>query len=128
MKRKIFILILLVIINFILANNEVLSDDYGADGDNSFSNEVTLDNPLGTTKDVNTLIGQIINGVLGVVGSLALLMFVYGGIVWMTAAGSPEKVQKGKNILIWATIGIVVIFTAYAMVKFVLGILAGGVG
>jgi len=27
-------------------------------------------------------------------------MFIYGGLVWMTAAGSNEKVQKGKDILI----------------------------
>ena len=35
-------------------------------------------------------------------------------------AGSNEKVQKGKDILIWATIGLVVIFASYAMVKFVI--------
>ena len=38
----------------------------------------------------------------------------------MMAAGSNERVQKGKDILMWATIGLVVIFSAYAMVKFVL--------
>ena len=38
----------------------------------------------------------------------------------MLAAGSSEKVQKGKDILIWATIGLVVIFSAYAIVKFVI--------
>ena len=38
----------------------------------------------------------------------------------MTAAGSNEKVQKGKDILIWATIGLVIIFTSYALVRFVL--------
>ena len=38
----------------------------------------------------------------------------------MTAAGSNEKVQKGKDILIWATVGLVIIFTSYALVRFVL--------
>ena len=38
----------------------------------------------------------------------------------MTAAGSNEKVQKGKDILIWATIGLVIIFTSYALIRFVL--------
>ena len=47
-------------------------------------------------------------------------MFIYGGLVWMTAAGSNEKVQKGKDILIWATVGLVIIFTSYALVRFVL--------
>ncbi len=47
-------------------------------------------------------------------------MFIYGGLVWMTAAGFNEKVQKGKDILIWATVGLVIIFTSYALVRFVL--------
>jgi len=38
----------------------------------------------------------------------------------MTAAGSNEKVQKGKDILIWATVGLVIIFTSYALIRFVL--------
>jgi len=81
-----------------------------------------LPNPLGGTTgtDVNLLIGQVINAVLGIVGSLALVMFIYGGLTWMTAAGNKEKIQKGKDILIWATIGLIIIFSAYAIVKFVL--------
>jgi hypothetical protein len=83
---------------------------------------VTLKNPLtGDSKDtdINKLIGQIINAVLGIVGSLALVMFIYGGFTWMLAAGNNEKVQKGKDIIIWAAVGLVVIFSAYALVKFV---------
>jgi hypothetical protein len=80
---------------------------------------VSLDNPLGT-ESPQVLIGNVINAVLGIVGSLALLMFIYGGLVWMTASGNSEKVQKGKNILLWATIGLVVIFTSYALVNFVI--------
>ncbi|MEA3398474.1 MAG: pilin [Patescibacteria group bacterium] len=78
-----------------------------------------INNPLGGDTDINILIGQVINAVLGIVGSLALVMFIYGGFTWMLAAGNNEKVQKGKDILIWATIGLVVIFSAYALVKFV---------
>lgn len=85
--------------------------------------DVCLQNPLGPSSEdanINLFLGQIIYGILGVVGSLALVMFIYGGLVWMTAAGSPEKVTKGKNVLIWATIGLVVIFSAYAIVAFIL--------
>lgn len=83
----------------------------------------SLDNPLGrgTDKtDIPTLLGNIINSVMGIIGSLALVMFIYGGASWMLSGGNQEQVTKGKNILIWATIGIVIIFTAYALVKFVL--------
>ena len=81
---------------------------------------VKLDNPLGTDASPQKLIGRVINAVLGIVGSLALLMFVYGGITWMTSAGNDEKVKKGKDILIWATIGLVIIFASYSLVNFVI--------
>ena len=83
-----------------------------------------LDNPLGdrTGPDAEptVLIGKLINAIMGIVGSIALVMFIFGGLVWMLAAGNTERITRGKNILIWATVGLVVIFSSYAIVKFVL--------
>lgn len=83
-------------------------------------NKVCLENPIKDSKTPQAFIGQIIKGVLGIVGSLALVMFIYGGLTWMTSSGNTEKVTKGKNIIIWASIGLVVIFTSYILVKFVI--------
>lgn len=80
---------------------------------------IALDNPLGTD-DPRVLIGQIIRVLLGVVGSLALVFFIYGGLTWMTSAGSANRVESGKNTLIWATLGLVVIFTSYTVLTFIL--------
>ena len=82
--------------------------------------DITLTNPLGDIDSPQALIGKIINSILGVVGSLALLMFVYGGLTWMTSSGSQEKIKKGKDTLVWAAIGLVVIFSAYGLTRFVL--------
>lgn len=84
---------------------------------------VSLKNPLTgdeTSVSPQVLIGTVIKAVLGIVGSLALVMFIYGGFLWMTSAGNSEQVQKGKNILIWAALGLAVIFSSYALVKFVI--------
>jgi hypothetical protein len=86
---------------------------------NSGSKTVSLTNPIGSS-DVPTLIGKIISAVLGVIGSLALLMVIYGGFTWMLAAGSSEKIKKGRDIIVWAILGLVVIFTSYALVRFVI--------
>ena len=83
-------------------------------------NSVNLDNPLGEDITPQSFIGTIIQGVLGIVGSLALAMFIYGGFIWMTAAGNAEQVTKGKNVLVWATLGLVIIFSSYALVRFVI--------
>lgn len=86
-------------------------------GSNSTAS-VKLSDPLnGATPQ--TLIGRVISAAMGIVGSLALAMFIYGGFLWMTAAGNSESVTKGKNVLIWASLGLIVIFTSYALVKFV---------
>jgi uncharacterized membrane protein YjfL (UPF0719 family) len=57
---------------------------------------------------------------MGIVGSIALLMFIFGGLTWMLSGGSAEKVKKGRDILIWSAIGLVVIFSSYAIVYFVI--------
>ncbi len=79
-----------------------------------------LTNPLGSINTPQALIGKVINAVLGVVGSLALLIFVYGGLIWMTSSGSPEKIKQGRDTLLWAAIGLVVIFSAYGLTRVVL--------
>ena len=57
--------------------------------------------------------------VLGLVGSLALLFFIYGGIVFLISGGNSEKVEQGKKILIGAAIGLVIVFASYTLIQFV---------
>ncbi len=78
-----------------------------------------LTNPL-SADSPQALIGIIINSVMGVVGSLALIMFIFGGFTWMTSGGSAEKIKKGRDILIWSAIGLVVIFASYGLVRFLI--------
>lgn len=90
----------------------------------SQSNQAKLPNPLGDdANDPKVLIGRIIGNILGYVGSVALLMFVIGGLMWMTSMGNEQRVKKGKDILTWSAFGLVIIFTAYALLKFVFDVL-----
>jgi len=82
-----------------------------------------LPNPLGT-ENIPELIGRIIKAALGIVGSLALVMFIYGGLTWMISGGNEEKIKKGKGIIIWAVFGIVIIFTSYSLLSLIFEILA----
>ena len=76
--------------------------------------QVKLTNPLGEV-DVRLLIGRVIQGALAVSGSIALLMFLYGGIMWLTSGGNEERITKGKKVLIWAVFGIIIITSAYVL-------------
>ena len=84
--------------------------------------------PVGTI-DIPTLIGYVIIGALGIIGSIALLMFVYGGFLMLISQGDAAKVKKGKDALVWAAAGLVVIFGSYIFVSYILTSLTqGGAG
>ncbi len=86
---------------------------------------VPLINPLGET-DVRIIFARIISAALSIVGSLALMMFVYGGVLWMTSHGVEKQVTKGKDTITWAVLGLVVIFASYAIVNaLIVGITTG---
>ena len=81
----------------------------------------TLTNPLGTTS-ISELIARLVRAITGIAGSMALLMFVVGGVMWMTAEGS-DRVGTAQTILKNATIGLVLIFLAYSLVSLFLSVL-----
>ncbi|MCK5320910.1 hypothetical protein KAJ61_06010, partial [Candidatus Parcubacteria bacterium] len=60
-------------------------------------------------------ISQII---LGIVGSLALLAFVVGGVMFLASGGNKNLVDRGKATIIGAVIGLVVVFASYTIISF----------
>ncbi len=65
------------------------------------------------------LIGNVIKIALGFVGTIFFLLMLYGGIMWMTAMGSNEKVDKAKQILEMAVVGLVIVVASYAISIFI---------
>ncbi len=90
---------------------------------------VELINPLGSgpeATDPRLLIGRLIQAILSVVGSIALLMFVYGGVLWITSMGESARIDKGKKILVWAVLGLAMIAASYVVVNAVIQALTTG--
>ncbi len=83
-----------------------------------------LRNPLGST-DVRVIVSRIISAVLGIVGALFLAMFIYGGVMWMTA-GEGKRIDTAKKTLVNAVIGMVIVAFSYSMVSLIFN-LAGQV-
>lgn len=80
------------------------------------------------TQDVRETIVNIIRISLGILGVVALIIILYGGFVWMTAGGRQERIDQAKKILINATIGLVIIFMAFALVQYIFNTLQGTSG
>jgi len=113
------IIIALILISIVILPQAALALTATTEAPVTGGSGFTFEPPLGrlTIQDV---IGRIIYAILGIVGSIALLMFIIGGVMWMTAAGDSEKITKAKNILIWSILGLVVIFAAFGITRFVL--------
>ncbi|MDP2656727.1 MAG: hypothetical protein Q8P11_04145 [bacterium] len=80
---------------------------------------IPLPNPLAVHSPAE-FVNIVVNAFLGLTGSVALVVFIYGGITWMISEGEPEKIKKGLDTMIWAGIGMGIIFSSYAIVKFVI--------
>jgi len=95
--------------------------------DDPSSETVKLDNPLGERNDMRQILGQIIDYSMGIMGAITLLVFVFGGGMWLTSMGNAEKVKTGTQAMIWAAIGLFIIFGSYAILNLVIKGLTGGV-
>lgn len=80
---------------------------------------VVLPDPLqGAT--VPTFIGNVVRVFISIAGAIALLMFVYGGIMWILSGGDQGKVKDAQKILVNATLGLIFIFGAYLFTSAIL--------
>lgn len=69
--------------------------------------------------NLTQIIGDYIRVGIGILGVISLLMIIYSGVQWMTAAGDEKKVEGAKKILKNTVIGLVIVSSAYAITSFV---------
>ncbi len=63
---------------------------------------------------------QVTNTILYVVGIIAVVMLIIGGIKYLLSGGDSKKVTDAKNTVLYAIIGLVVCFLSFAIVNFVI--------
>lgn len=87
----------------------------------------TYVNTIATNAGINTtgrtpeaIVGTLINIVLGFLGVLLLLYFLYAGFLWMTSGGDTTQADKAKQYIKNAVIGLIIIVTSFALSTFVL--------
>ena len=67
------------------------------------------------------IVGRIINVFLSILGVLFVVLMVYGGYLWMTSYGNSQTVDRAKELIVDAIIGIIIILLAYAIANFIVG-------
>jgi len=128
MKRLFIISSLSLSLILFLSTGDLAQGTAAADvfnqGLQTTATQAGIDQLAGSPETLSERVGTIVNYLFGIVGTIFLIMVIFGGFVWMTAGGSDEKVGKANKIINNATLGLIFIFLAYALVYATLLVLA----
>jgi hypothetical protein len=73
------------------------------------------------TKNDTSYIAEMIKGFynygIGIAGLLATIMLMAGGLIWLTSAGSSEKITQAKNLMSGSVIGLVILFGSWMLLR-----------
>lgn len=126
LKNKIILIlitltILLSIPIFVSAQSsvDVLFQQYTYKGENTESmsqTNIQAVNKLANKKSWTTILSGIIKVLLNISGGLALLSFTAGGVMFISARGSSDLIDKAKKLLFYSLIGLIIIAAAYGLV------------
>ncbi len=67
-----------------------------------------------------TALTTIVNYFLFFLGLIATIMVIYGGFLYITSGGDDAGAEKGKKILMYAAVGLIVVLISYALVNTIL--------
>lgn len=112
--KKFFISLFLIVFAGVMFLTSVVS----AQGiKNAFTELQKTAGPAGVTTNASLadVIGTVINVALSLVGLIFLLLMVYGGYLWLTSRGDDTMIEKSKEIIKAAIIGLVIVMSAYAI-------------
>jgi len=71
--------------------------------------------------DAQDIIKNVINTILVVLGMIAVIMIIIGGIRYTTSNGDPGSIKSAKDTILYAVVGLVIAILSFAIVNFVLG-------
>ena len=99
-----------------------LADFSSASGLNSAGAQAGY-NSVGKTASIDTIVGNVLLTGMSLIGVVFFVLMIYGGILWMTSNGDEKAVKKSQNLLIAGVIGMIIVFSAFAITSFVGNIL-----
>ena len=97
---------------------------------NSIAAQLILPNPLCPDSQPNcltfaSLINNIISYILGIIGAIAALMFVWAGILFVTSAGDQSKITRARQAMFYAAIGLGIAIAGNGLIQLIYFIIKG---
>jgi hypothetical protein len=129
MKRFLFALYALLSVALMATPVAVIADNYGIRATLDQVNRNNPQNPLlpetvAGKQTVPEVIGQVVSIGLSLIGVVFFVLVLFSGFRWMTAMGNSEHVEKAKDTLITAAIGLLIVLAAYALTSLLFSRLA----
>ncbi|MDR0887276.1 MAG: pilin [Candidatus Nomurabacteria bacterium] len=76
---------------------------------------------------LTAIIGNVSNILFFVIGLIAVIILVYGGIQYIISEGNASKIERAKTTITWAIVGLIISIVSWAIVHFiVLNVVNGG--
>lgn len=69
--------------------------------------------------DLSASFQSVVNIMLFIIGAIAVIVIIIGGILYVVSTGDPAKTKRAKDTILYAVVGLVVAILAYAIVNFV---------
>jgi hypothetical protein len=66
------------------------------------------------------IVGTVIRAAFSLLGGIFIILIILGGYEWMLAEGNEQKIEKAKNYIKRAIVGLIVTLSAWAMWTFIL--------
>jgi hypothetical protein len=105
---------------FLFAIQNTFADPSGGTGGAFFATDTTPEGINAVAKGSFTAnVTTVINYFLGILGLIAVGFIIYAGVLMVTAGGNEDAIGKGRKIITYAVIGIVIILLSYTIVTFV---------
>lgn len=72
---------------------------------------------VSTARTITQILSNVLNFFLGILGVLAVIMLVVGGFMYVTSAGNEDMIDRGKKIVVWSCVGVVVTFSSLILIN-----------
>ncbi len=122
---KKFIIVSLIIIPLMIILGLSMSKNAYAVEIGAGNFKTTINDPDVPYTSVDSAIGSIVNAVITIAEVAFILLFLVGGIMYLTSTGNEEQAGKARKLIIDAVIGLIIVLSAWAVSTWILGKLKG---
>ena len=120
MIKKILISIAVILTSFMSMTSLNLKADTAAQQACNGLNSLNSSNNCssGSSSSVDNLVKNVTNLISYIVGAVAVIVIIFAGFRFITAGGDQNTVSSGRNMLLYAIVGLVIAATAQIIVHY----------